>query len=139
MREIGCMMKPTKNKIHQKDPYNSLYDGKNAINEYFNLKRLLALTPEELFNINKLSLSKKKLNALDTSLLKPITIEENSTTEQYIYAIRLYLAKNKLFISEFSEIVGLSKVCIRNILDNKVENIQLLTKYKLFLVLGGKS
>lgn len=38
-------------RIHEQNPYASLYDGHSAIDEYYKLKQMLCLTEEERFNL----------------------------------------------------------------------------------------
>lgn len=122
-------------KIHEPNPYTSLYDYHNAIDEYFKLKHRLALTDKERFNLYKIN--PNTTIDIPSSRILPEGITENSTLAELIEGLKFYKEQNSLQLKDLAIEVGLSKENLCRYLNGKKTKLVKITKQKFLRVLGG--
>lgn len=123
-------------KIHEPNPYTSLYDYHNAIDEYFKLKQQLVLSSREKYNLYRLN--PNSTIEIPKQRVLPEGITENSTLEELIEGLKFYKEQNSLQLQDLAIEIGLSKENLCRYLNGKKTKLVPLTQQKFLRVLKEK-
>jgi hypothetical protein len=103
-------------RIHEQNPYTSLYDGHSAIDEYFNLKQMLCLTDEERYNL---------------AHCQPYLQADSG---EVIFQLWQYIDRVKPKVQDVANWLGIHRTTLSNILyGNKTPSAEVLDKILNFL------